>query len=538
VIETTETGPQRGRPNRSARTLALGLGVVVLVAALVAVLAGTGSDRTSLPVLRLSRVPVGEADTKLADAATPGPRIQWKLGVELPDLGSTAPVHQLHAPDIDAARVRHIAEVLGVTGEPEQHGGSWSVSHGSDVLGVNCTGVVCMVETGAIAQAERAASGASSGSSSSSASPSDDAGVASPPPTTSSTAAPPPDADVERAGRSLLDRLDITTSGEWRYRVITTGTSVSSSCSSDGKCDEQTTSTSRGLSAVPLVDGFAQPSLGWTLTVAVDGTVPRLFGVLTDVGAGRDYPLRSTKDAFDDLVAGKTVSGPGSWLVADPEADARTAAERIEPRSEATVRKVALGAAALAGTDGSDRPTIYLVPVYVFADTEAGMFEAVLAIDPSLVDLTPPAAVEPQPAPDTPVATMVAPAPPAPVEPAFTGEEAEVATTFHNLFDGRNWKPAEPDAISKSLQGGAGLVTESNEALKAAPSAPSTYSPVVRAVAIDGDHAEVDWVLTSSGTPVITMPDGAAEKVDGHWVVARATFCRVIASVGVNCPPQ
>jgi hypothetical protein len=136
------------------------------------------------------------------------------------------------------------------------------------------------------------------------------------------------------------------------------------------------------------------------------------------------------------------------------------------------------------------------------------------------------------------VATIVVPTQPAPVEPAFTGEEAAVATAFHNLFDGKNWKPAEPDAISKSLQGGAGLVTESNEALKAAPSAPSTYSPVVRSVAIDGDHAKVDWVLTSSGTPVITMPDGAAEKVDGYWVVARATFCRVIASVGVNCPPQ
>jgi hypothetical protein len=56
---------------------------------------------------------------------------------------------------------------------------------------------------------------------------------------------------------------------------------------------------------------------------------------------------------------------------------------------------------------------------------------------------------------------------------------------------------------------------------------------------LEEDEAEVSFVLLFPSPVVPRFPSqGHARLVGGEWKVARDTFCRLVASLGVHCPPR
>jgi len=53
---------------------------------------------------------------------------------------------------------------------------------------------------------------------------------------------------------------------------------------------------------------------------------------------------------------------------------------------------------------------------------------------------------------------------------------------------------------------------------------------------LDDGHAVVMFTVSLAGRPSMTLR-GDAVVVDGHWLMARATFCELMTLAGVECPP-
>ena len=65
------------------------------------------------------------------------------------------------------------------------------------------------------------------------------------------------------------------------------------------------------------------------------------------------------------------------------------------------------------------------------------------------------------------------------------------------------------------------------------------YSGTVSAIRVlDADHAEVDYILLFDGRPQFGVRTGIAVRINGHWMVSRATECSLLSLGGIICPPE
>ena len=78
------------------------------------------------------------------------------------------------------------------------------------------------------------------------------------------------------------------------------------------------------------------------------------------------------------------------------------------------------------------------------------------------------------------------------------------------------------------------------QALERNPFPPPAESRIdVDAVAfVDAEHAAVWFTITIDGIPRLSNQRGDAVLVDGAWKMARSTFCALMTSAGVACPPR
>ena len=65
------------------------------------------------------------------------------------------------------------------------------------------------------------------------------------------------------------------------------------------------------------------------------------------------------------------------------------------------------------------------------------------------------------------------------------------------------------------------------------------YSGTVSAIRmLDADHAEVDYILLFDGRPQFGVRTGIAVRINGHWMVSRATECSLLSLGGITCPAE
>ena len=65
------------------------------------------------------------------------------------------------------------------------------------------------------------------------------------------------------------------------------------------------------------------------------------------------------------------------------------------------------------------------------------------------------------------------------------------------------------------------------------------YSGTVSAIRmLDADHAEVQYTLLFAGQPQFGLRTGVAVRIDGRWMVSRATECALLSLGGIVCPPS
>jgi hypothetical protein len=118
--------------------------------------------------------------------------------------------------------------------------------------------------------------------------------------------------------------------------------------------------------------------------------------------------------------------------------------------------------------------------------------------------------------------------------PTFTGEKAAVAAAYHAWLDARNEKNA--DAAAAEIEDGDRLRATFVE-VQTKSAYLGVLSSRVDAVRLVGsDHALVTFSILANGVPTLSDQQGGAVRVNGRWLVSRATYCGVIALVGVNCP--
>lgn len=91
-----------------------------------------------------------------------------------------------------------------------------------------------------------------------------------------------------------------------------------------------------------------------------------------------------------------------------------------------------------------------------------------------------------------------------------------------------------------SVEMGADLGPTLLQALERNPFPPPAEASIdVDAVAfIDAEHGAVWFTITIDGIPRLSNQRGDAVVVDGAWKMARSTFCALMASAGVTCPPE
>ena len=126
---------------RSGRPVALWavLAVVALVLGGLALVAGDDDRAPDLPVaLDGSGATAREVDVAAQAADAAGAAVTYVPGPDLPALGGEAPAYRLTGP-VDEARVRALADALGLDGTVTHEAGVWSMV-GDDVLEVQDTG--------------------------------------------------------------------------------------------------------------------------------------------------------------------------------------------------------------------------------------------------------------------------------------------------------------------------------------------------------------------------------------------------------------
>lgn len=412
-------------PNRRVRWW-VGAVAVLAVAVLVAALAVRAGDDTPTATDdgELRPLPLADAAARLEASAMYGPEPRYSLGAELPDLGGTAPVHELRAPDLGAAGVERMARELGLAGPVVDDGsGTWSVADGDRVLSVTRADAgwyVSYATSGPVAVEGWAGCA-----------PAEDpsAGVAPDcvPPTTVPAPVPAPvalpdEAEAEQIARDLLARLGLL-DGEWQAQVssgVTTGIAVA--CPAGADCPPplpEPVPQSRIVVLTRVVDGAPVAGLEWSVAVGDRGVVEGVDGTVAELVEVGDYPLATTAAAYQAMVDG--TARDAGWFAAsdarEPVLDEPTAPPSTlapgEPY-EVTVTGVELGSAVVAGGSGTQS---FVVPVYRFTGTTTfGPWErTVVALDPAWIE-----PVEPQPLPLPETIPPGAPEPMPLPEPATT----------------------------------------------------------------------------------------------------------------------
>jgi hypothetical protein len=118
--------------------------------------------------------------------------------------------------------------------------------------------------------------------------------------------------------------------------------------------------------------------------------------------------------------------------------------------------------------------------------------------------------------------------------PSFTGEEGAIAAAYQAWLS----STTDADATAATIEGGEQLrdtlvALGSNRSLP-----PSISGRVVDVRLVGADHALVTFSILSDGAPLLDNQQGAALRVNGEWLVSRATFCSVISIIGTQCPAR
>lgn len=63
------------------------------------------------------------------------------------------------------------------------------------------------------------------------------------------------------------------------------------------------------------------------------------------------------------------------------------------------------------------------------------------------------------------------------------------------------------------------------------------YRGELIAVRLEGDVADIEFVVSAGGAPVVEPQRGHVRRTDGGWVLTRDTFCALVALGGIECDP-
>jgi hypothetical protein len=113
----------------------------------------------------------------------------------------------------------------------------------------------------------------------------------------------------------------------------------------------------------------------------------------------------------------------------------------------------------------------------------------------------------------------------------FRGEDAEIEAAFEAAFDG-----ASVDDIAPHLEGGDQL-DEAIVTTLGRYGDPAAFSADVHTIdRVNRRTALVTFSVLVNGRPNLTNQQGAAVKIDGRWLVRRATYCAIIEIGQARCP--
>ncbi len=121
-----------------------------------------------------------------------------------------------------------------------------------------------------------------------------------------------------------------------------------------------------------------------------------------------------------------------------------------------------------------------------------------------------------------------------PLPDDLDGAEAQVRDAFERMVTLSRDGTAVP-----AVEGGANLGPCLREARDRA-SAGTNTSATVRVEHLKfvrPDEAVVWFTLLRNGNAVLGTVEGRARRTGKQWLVSRATFCQIVGSVGVRCPP-
>jgi hypothetical protein len=55
-------------------------------------------------------------------------------------------------------------------------------------------------------------------------------------------------------------------------------------------------------------------------------------------------------------------------------------------------------------------------------------------------------------------------------------------------------------------------------------------------VRVDGDVAEIEFVVVVAGEPIVDVIPGIAVRQEDRWMLSADSFCRLVATGGIECP--
>lgn len=141
------------------------------------------------------------------------------------------------------------------------------------------------------------------------------------------------------------------------------------------------------------------------------------------------------------------------------------------------------------------------------------------------------------PVPTTTTGLSAPPLPVATTTPPFAAA-TEDEQLIQQLFE--SWLRNHPDDDTRLMVEDADALMESiHEGLaQHTPEHLALYSGTVSGIRmLDPDHAEVRYTLLHGGVPQFGLRTGTAVRIDGRWMVSRATECALLSLGGITCPP-
>jgi hypothetical protein len=379
--------------------------VVVAVAAIGAC-GGSTTPSTSSPSPLPARLALWDRTDEAGHAAlAPERPARYVLDGTLADLGATAPVQRLVGHEVSATVLARVVEALGMHGTPARSDQGWELRDGDAQLFVDTSGVTALSYSSSAGSAGAGSAPGSAGSSGGAGvddvAPSDSEPTLPPtPPPTPPTTLPAPvdvpsEAEAVDLARSLLDRLGVLEGQEWSHDVTDAG-EVAVACPADAPCEAPPPRvTARTVDFTLVVDGARVPGVGWSVTIGEHRIIEMVSGTWAQPSAAGTFPLRSTRDVFDDLQ-----HGSARYIGPQPLAAVGAPAREDAPAVDIHISGVTLG---LARWDGQEngRTVAYLVPTYRFhariADGAPYGIE-LLALDPaSFAIVSPPTTPVPEP---------------------------------------------------------------------------------------------------------------------------------------------